>query len=66
MDDPALQRRLDAIRRRQRLVVGLLAGLYLVGLGELIGYWKAGAVAVVALLLLATVGLYQRRSRSVT
>lgn len=66
MDDPALQRRLDAIRRRQRLVVGLLAGLYLVRLGELIGYWKAGAVAVVALLLLATVGLYQRRSRSVT
>lgn len=65
MDESALRDRLDRIERRQRLALLLLAGPYLLGAAELLGYWRAGALgAVVGLVAFAAFVRARRRRRS--
>jgi len=65
MDESALQTRLDRIRRRQRLVLVLLAVPYLLGAAELLGYWTAGVLAAaVGVVGFAAVVLARRRDRN--
>jgi hypothetical protein len=68
MDESALQHRLATVERRQRIVLALLVGLYLVGgLWLLVAETSAVTIwhAVVAVVFLgvatAMVGMYRRR-----
>lgn len=51
MDDAALQKRLTGIERRQYAILALLAGLYVYGAAELVGYWVAGVLGAAVLLV---------------
>lgn len=63
MDDSALQHRLSSIERRLNLALVLLVIPYVLGVAELLGYWKVGvfatAIGVVALVLSIA---YRRRN----
>jgi hypothetical protein len=68
MDDTALQQRLDAIERRQRLTLAGLGGLSLAALlwvlvteVAAVTVWTAGAAAVGVSLLALVAGIARRR-----
>lgn len=70
MDETLLRRRLDAIERRQRIVLALLVGLYALATSWIlvrevaaVTAWSV-AVAAVALALFAVVGAVYRRRRA--
>jgi hypothetical protein len=63
MDESTLQGRLRRIERLQYLVLVLLLVPYLVGVGELLGYWIAGSLAVAVSLVVLTVRISRRRRR---
>jgi len=68
MDDPALQPRLDAIERRQRYILTLVASGYvfagvwfLVETVPAVTVWNAGVGVIVLVFVASTVGIYRRR-----
>jgi hypothetical protein len=64
MDDATLQNRLRRIEQRQSLVIALLVVPYLVGVGELVGYWiTAVVVASLAAVAFGLVVISRRRRR---
>jgi hypothetical protein len=58
MDDPTLQRRLDAIELRQNVILALLILPYLVGAGGLLLQWGGLGVVVVGVILVVLGGFY--------
>ena len=64
MDDATLQNRLRRIEQRQYLVIVLLVVPYLVGVGELVGYWITAVVgASLAVVAFGLVVVSRRRRR---
>jgi ABC-type multidrug transport system permease subunit len=63
MDESALQTRLDRIERRQRFVLALLVVPYVVGLGELVGYYVAAVAAAVVGVVALALFVASRRGR---
>lgn len=68
MDDSVLQQRLDAIERRQTLVLSLLVAGYVLGgawvlVAELdaVSAWSTGVGLVVLAVVASVVGVYRRR-----
>lgn len=64
MDDPALQRRLRRIERRQYIVLALLVVPYFYWLADVVGFYVAGVLGTVAAVLgFAAVAINRRGDR---